>query len=274
MIAELRCRHGRLILIIMGKRYLHHMLAQKMRRILRRLAGLLAVLFAVGAIVSFFTGVLPRPQDMKTWTLVALGVPLVLYFLIEFISPFAEMSTWASKEKHSSSKPRRDADGVDAGRGRTKVAAMNPIDSESLIDALEDIGIPCDPVELPTITSVSELSKALGLILSDDRLEVLVPDPFGRFDYGFFMQSKIAFESGSLLFSEKSVLVFGDNGGGWILFVSDYMKGKVGILHSPPEDISKFPYHETASKDVRYSEYEFLEWLRQFKIQGVSLIDD
>ncbi len=150
---------------------------------------------------------------------------------------------------------------------------MKPIDPESLIDALEDIGISCDPVELPEISSLSELNKALGLILSDSRLEVPAPDPFGRLNHGFFMQPKIAFESGNLLFSEKSVLAFGYDGGGWVLFVSEYMKGKVGILHSPPEDISKFPYHETASEDVRYSEYEFLEWLRQFKIQGVKLID-
>ena len=82
---------------------------------MRLLAGLLAALFVVGAILSFFTEILPRPQDMPTWVLVAFGVPLVLYFVIEFISPFAQIFTWASGGKRSRiSNLKRDAGDVDS----------------------------------------------------------------------------------------------------------------------------------------------------------------
>ncbi len=148
---------------------------------------------------------------------------------------------------------------------------MTPIHTNELFRAFGELGLACRRHRSELVTNVSELCHELGWMLQDLPIELIVPDPEGKVEMGFRMQPAIAFQKRVILVQNSKVLIFGDDGGGNLLFVSELHQGKVGLVFEVPEDILMTDFENT--EGILFWKEEFLEWLRDFGKDGNKYLD-
>lgn len=150
---------------------------------------------------------------------------------------------------------------------------MSPIDTSELHKALCSLRLDCREPQSIQIGNLSELSRELGWMFADLPQDLMVPDPAGRADFGFFFQPATAFERNLLLLHDSQVMFLGHNGGGGVLFVSAIHDGRVGLLFDVPDDM--FTVDFTASEDrIIFWQEEFLDWVRMYRKHGLTYIDE
>lgn len=150
---------------------------------------------------------------------------------------------------------------------------MDKILIADLAEAISELGVKCKKDLDGEILSLQNLCQALGELLSLNDSDIEVADPHGRADFGFFFNSSEAFKRGALLCSDGNALIFGDDGAGGILFVSDYFGGKVGKVFVIPDDILAINFEDVENGKIYWQE-QFMEWLKSFKRTGLSYLDD
>lgn len=110
-------------------------------------------------------------------------------------------------------------------------------------------------------------------MLQDLPRDLVVPDPKGKRDLGFHLQPASAFEKRLTLLHDSKVLIFGHDGGGHVLFVSEIHEGKVGIVWEYPDDVFEMDFTPEDAPIVFWRE-EFLKWLQLFKTYGHDYLEE